>query len=177
MSEVWRNLGSDAMRNYSAAPAHPSSEFRPSVKRVEGTQGDSPPEESQPPRVVHTSDGPLPAAVYVIDDDASIRRALGRLLRLTQWQVRTFDSAEAFLAELDGLAPGCLVLDIQLGGMNGLDLLAHMKSAHPTWPIIAMSGSDNDTAETEALRLGARAYLRKPFDSEVLIDTVTQALA
>jgi FixJ family two-component response regulator len=113
----------------------------------------------------------------VIDDDASIRRSLSRRLKLAMWQVRAFESAEAFLADLDSLAPGCLVLDIRLGGMSGLDLLAHMKVTRPSWPIIAMSGSNSDNVETEALRLGARAFLHKPFAPQELIDAITQAFA
>jgi CheY-like chemotaxis protein len=140
---------------------------------AEGT-GDPPAQGDEPP---HTAGDPPAPFVYVIDDDTSIRRSLGRFLKLSQWQVRTFDSGEAFLAELDSLTFGCLVIDIQLGGMSGHDLLAHMRTARPTWPAIAMSGSDNDSAEKEALRLGARTFLRKPFDARNLLDAVALALA
>ncbi len=119
--------------------------------------------------------GPPPAAVYVIDDDPSIRRSLERLLSLAELRVMVFDSAEAFLAQLDGLSPGCLVVDIQLGGMSGLDLLEAMKTKRSTWPAIAMSGSHNDDAEREALRLGARAFLHKPFDPQALLDAIALA--
>jgi len=120
---------------------------------------------------------PPSVAVYVIDDDPSIRRSLERLLSLTEWRVMTFESAEAFLAALDGFSPGCLIVDIQLGGMSGLALLDAMKTKRPTWPAIAMSGSHNDGAEREALRLGARAFLHKPFDPQSLLDAITLALA
>jgi CheY-like chemotaxis protein len=123
------------------------------------------------------SDVPPVQAVYVVDDDASIRRSLGRLLKLSGWQVRTFDSGEAFLAEMDSLPAGCLVLDMQLGGMTGLDVLAHIKARHINWPAIAMSGSDDDDVERDALRLGARIFLRKPFSSQVLLDAIAQAFA
>jgi len=62
-------------------------------------------------------------AVYVIDDDASIRRSLNRLLTSSNWTVRTFDSGEAFLAELGELSLGCLIVDVELKGMSGLDLV------------------------------------------------------
>lgn len=146
-------------------------------KYANGAQGGSTPEDGEPPNLLHQSDGPPASAVYVIDDDLSIRRALSRRLKLEMWDVLTFDSCEAFLADLNGLKPGCLVLDIQLGGMSGLDLLAYMKNARPNWPIFSMSGSDNDSAEAEALRLGARAFFRKPFDSELLVEAITQAFA
>jgi CheY-like chemotaxis protein len=132
-----------------------------------------PPAQGKPP----LASEPPSAAVYVIDDDVSIRRSLERLLSLTEWRAVTFDSAEAFLAALDGLSPGCLVVDIQLGGMSGLDLLDVMKTRRPTWPAVAMSGSHNDGAEREALRLGARAFLHKPFDPQSLLDAIALALA
>jgi CheY-like chemotaxis protein len=178
MSEVWRDPANYTRRLYDGAPAAHASIGKSFGKRAEGTQGDGAPEAGpSPPRVTHTSEGPPAGTVYVIDDDASVRRALGRRLKLTEWQITTFDSAEAFLADLDNLVPACLVLDIQLGGMSGLDLLAHMKNVRPAWPIVAMSGSDDDSLEAEALRLGARAFLRKPFDSDLLIDAIAQAFA
>jgi CheY-like chemotaxis protein len=121
-----------------------------------------------------TSPGPF---VYVIDDDGSVRQSLARLLRLSDHSVRTFESAEAFLAEMEGLVRGCLVLDVQLLGMSGIELLAHLTGARLTWPVIVMSGSQNETAESEAMRLGARAFLRKPFEPQALLDAVTRALA
>ncbi len=69
------------------------------------------------------------SAVYVIDDDQSMRSALARLLTCSNWPVRTFESAEGFLAEMDGLAQGCLVVDIRLLGMSGIDLLARLNGA------------------------------------------------
>jgi FixJ family two-component response regulator len=112
----------------------------------------------------------------VIDDNANLRRALGRLLTASHWPVRTFDSAEAFLAEMDKLPIGCLVIDVQLRGMSGLDLCHRLVNAGFSWPIILMSGLDDKKIENEALRLGARAFLRKPFDSQALLDEIAQAL-
>jgi CheY-like chemotaxis protein len=132
-----------------------------------------------PPANGNPSDEPesLPETmVYVIDDDASIRRSVLRFLRLAQLQVRAFDSAEAFLAALEGLSPGFLAIDLQLGGMSGLDLLAHMQVAHPDWPALVMSGSHDEVAEQEARRLGARAFLHKPFDSQALLAVIVSAL-
>ncbi|HUO89212.1 MAG TPA: response regulator [Rhizomicrobium sp.] len=138
--------------------------------------GDPPPQDGERPPQDTGGEPPAPF-VYVIDDDPSIRRSLGRLLKLALWQVRTFDSGEAFVAELDGLSPGCLVVDIQLGGMSGLDLLAHMQTARPTWPAIAMSGSHDEGAEREALQLGARVFLHKPLDAQPLLDAIALAFA
>lgn len=115
--------------------------------------------------------------IYVIDDNAGLRRALGRLLMSSGWPVRTFDTAEAFLAEVDKLPEGCLVIDVQLPGASGLHLISQLKDAGLFWPIIVMSGLKDKKTESEALRLGARAYLRKPFDSNTLLDVITQALS
>ena len=117
------------------------------------------------------------SAVYVIDDDESMRRALARLLICSNWPVRMFESAESFLAEMDGLAQGCLVVDVGLLGMSGSDLLTQLREAGVRWPFIAMSGSHNENAEREALDLGAHAFLRKPFEPRALLDAVAGALS
>ena len=116
------------------------------------------------------------SAIYVIADDPSMRRALARLLSCSNWPVRTFESAESFLAEMDGLAQGCLVVDVGLLGMSGIDLLAQLREVGLRWPFIAMSGSHNENAEREALGLGARAFLRKPFEPQALLDVLTMSL-
>jgi len=117
------------------------------------------------------------AAVYVIEDDESMRRALARLLTCSNWPVRTFESAESFLGEMDGLTQGCLIVDVGLLGMSGIDLLATLRYAGVRWPCIAISGSHNENAEREALALGARAFLRKPFEPRALLDAVAGALS
>jgi CheY-like chemotaxis protein len=114
--------------------------------------------------------------IYVIDDDVSLRRALGRLLTASNWPMRTFDSAEAFLEELGELSNGCLVVDIQLPGMSGLELVRRLTDARLSWPIVVMSALDDKTLEANALRLGARAYLRKPFDCRILLDVIGSAI-
>jgi CheY-like chemotaxis protein len=142
-----------------------------------GAKSTRPPQDGVPTDPRDDTGSPA-AAVYIIDDDPSIRRSLKRLLSLSALAVRVFESGESFVADLDTLAPGCLVVDIQLGaGMGGLDLLAHMRTTRPTWPALAMSGSDDDNDRLEALRLGARIFLRKPFDPQLLIEAVNQALA
>jgi FixJ family two-component response regulator len=115
--------------------------------------------------------------VHVVDDDASMRGALARLLKLSGWNVRMFESAEAFLAERETLPRGCLVLDIQLTGMSGLDLLERLAELNCSWPVVAMSGSHDDNSEPEALRLGARIFLRKPFEPQAFLDAIELALA
>jgi CheY-like chemotaxis protein len=129
-----------------------------------------------PPRM-RTSDVTSPTqTVYVVEDDASLRRSLQRLLTSSNWPVRTFDSAEAFLAELNDLSSGCLIVDIELTGMSGLELVRRLAHARLSWPIIVMTGLQDKKTENEALRLGARVYLRKPFDSQALFDAIARAL-
>ena len=96
--------------------------------------------------------------VAIIDDDASVRRSIERMLRSNGLRVRTFASAEAFLAEADTITTGCLVLDIQLPGMSGLDLQRQLASSGIHLPVIAMSGSANHRLERETTRLGARVF-------------------
>jgi CheY-like chemotaxis protein len=114
-------------------------------------------------------------SVYIIDDDTSLRRSLSRLLSAHRWPVQTFDSAEAFLGELDSLSSGCLVVDIGLPGISGLELLQRLKDARVSWPVIVMSGLSDKRAESDALRLGARAYLSKPFNSRSLLNAIARA--
>jgi CheY-like chemotaxis protein len=133
---------------------------------------------TQPPPRTRTVDGTTPVqTIYVIDDDASLRRSLKRLLTSHRWPVRTFDSAEAFLAELDSLSSGCLVIDIGLQGISGLKLVHRLREARLSWPVVVMSGLYDKKTESEALRLGARAYLRKPFDSQALLNAIARALS
>jgi two-component system response regulator FixJ len=101
-----------------------------------------------------------------------MRVSLKRLLALSNWRVRAFESAEDFLADLDTLSHGCLVLDIQLGGMDGLELLRRLADKAAAWPVIVMSGSHDESAESDALRLGARIFLNKPFEPKQLLDAI-----
>ena len=119
----------------------------------------------------------LPAhLVYVVDDDASIRKSLARLLSLSNWKVRAFESAEAFLAEAGATPGGCLVVDVELPGMSGFDLMRQLMSSGPLLPTIVITGSHNESAESEAMRLGARLFLDKPFDPQVLLKGIAQTL-
>jgi CheY-like chemotaxis protein len=131
--------------------------------------------EASPPPHPHTDLGTL-STIYIIDDDGSVRRSLARLLESVGLRVRTYASAEEFLEDVDDTFKGCLLVDIQLGGMTGLDLQTRMALAHWPLPIIAMSGSMDVAVEIEALRLGAVAFLRKPFDAEVLLDAIQRAM-
>ena len=112
--------------------------------------------------------------VYLIEDNATLRTALNRLLTSSRRCAHTFESAEKFLAELDKLAPGCLVVDVHLPGMSGLELIGRLIDAGVSWPIIVMSGSRDQRIKSEALRLGARDFLHKPFEPLALLEAIAQ---
>jgi CheY-like chemotaxis protein len=131
----------------------------------------------RPSRSLQTLNAAAPLTVYVIDDNASVRRSLTRLLGSAELPVRTFASAEAFLAEVDPSSRGCLIVDLQLVGMSGSELQRRLSHAQWSLPIIAMSGHDDPHAQMTALRQGARVFLRKPFDANALFDAVAKALA
>jgi FixJ family two-component response regulator len=110
--------------------------------------------------------------VYIVDDEESIRSALSRLLRSVGYQVLSFESAEDFLNSASGLGEGCLVLDIQLKGMTGLDLQERLTSWGMSYPIIFITAYDNPQWRNRAEKAGAVAYLRKPFNEKALLDSI-----
>jgi FixJ family two-component response regulator len=114
--------------------------------------------------------------VHIIDDDAAVRDALSILLRVHGFLIRTYPSAESFL-EADGQSePGCILTDIQMPGMSGLELLARLGADGPLPPAIVMTGrSERRLAETAARR-GAR-FVDKPFAPDEIVAAVTEALA
>lgn len=121
----------------------------------------------------------LPAAaglVFVVDDDVSVRRSLDRLVRSAGWRVRTFSSAQEFLSEELPAGAACLIADVHLGSMSGLELHAALSTRAPNLPVILTSGLDNPELEMEACRLGTLAFLRKPFDAASLLNWIRKAL-
>jgi FixJ family two-component response regulator len=116
------------------------------------------------------------SGVFVIDDDESVRASLKLLIESTGYHVVTFKSAEDFLDSGFREKPCCLVLDIHLSGMSGFKLQEHLVRSGTRIPVIFITGRDHHRLEEDALRLGAVAYLRKPFDEEGLLDVI-RALA
>jgi FixJ family two-component response regulator len=117
-----------------------------------------------------------PSTIFVVDDDPSVRTALERLLRCTGRPVRTFASAEAFLEQADHDECGCLILDVHLGQMSGIELQAHLVQQCSPIPVILTSGFDDGEAEMTALRMGATAFLRKPFEVSALLAATERGL-
>jgi DNA-binding NtrC family response regulator len=104
--------------------------------------------------------------VYVVDDDESVRRALGRLLRSCGYHAVTFRSAEGFMEATSCQGEGCLVLDIRLPGMTGLDLQEKLSLTGAKHAVIFMTAHDNPEWQQRAKKAGAVAYLRKPFPEQ-----------
>ena len=113
--------------------------------------------------------------VYVVDDDESIRKALKRLLRSMGYHAVAFESAEDFMETTSCRGEGCLVLDIRLPGMTGLDLQEKLASSGVKYPVIFMTAHDNPQWQERAKKAGAVAYLRKPFDEQSLLGAIQLA--
>ena len=130
-------------------------------------------------RKARPATGPARAAatIHVVDDDASVRKSLARLLRTVNFDVRMFESAEEFLSSIDESSRGCVIVDAQLVGMSGSELQRRIARDELSMTVIAMTGSPDAQLESDAARAGARAFLRKPFDAEALLDAITKALA
>ena len=114
-----------------------------------------------------------PFTVYVVDDDDSICRALKRLFKASGFQALTFESAEDFLESTTGMEKGCLILDISLPGMTGLDLQEKIPSRGANCPVIIITAHDNSQWREQARKAGAVAYLKKPFGEQLLLDAVS----
>jgi FixJ family two-component response regulator len=114
--------------------------------------------------------------VSVVDDDDSLRRSLRNLLGSVGFRVETFASAEAFLASIPRAQTGCLVLDLSMPGMNGLDLLGRLSSQGTRIHAVILTAHSDGEARRRALQAGAVAFLSKPFNSEGLLNAVRTAL-
>ena len=115
--------------------------------------------------------------IAVVDDDESLRRSVGNFLRSAGFRVETFASAEDFLRSARREGTGCLVLDLQMTGMSGLDLLRHLAAANVRVPAVILTAHGDETMRQRCLGAGAVAFLDKPFHAEALLDAVQTALA
>ena len=115
--------------------------------------------------------------VSVVDDDASLRRSVRNLLTSVGFRVQAFASAEEFLESPLRANTGCLVLDLRMAGMNGLELLRHLMATGSRIPVIILTAHGDDEPRQRALQAGAIAFLGKPFRGDALLDAVRTALA
>jgi FixJ family two-component response regulator len=141
----------------------------------------------RPSLTVHSSpaSGPLPLApghsplptVFVVDDDASSRRAVTRLLRAAGFAVETFASAAEFLARPPADGPGCILLDLQMPGLSGIELQEALVQARRRLVVVFLTGHGDIPASVQAMRRGAEDFLTKTAPKERLLDAVRRALA
>jgi two-component system, LuxR family, response regulator FixJ len=114
--------------------------------------------------------------VHVIDDDEALRESLSFLLETAHFEVRVYDSALRFLEALGRAKPGCIITDVRMPGMSGLDLLRQLANLGSTFAVIVITGHGDIPLAVEAMKLGAVDFLEKPFDDNALIAAVRSAL-
>lgn len=114
--------------------------------------------------------------VYVIDDDDAVRQSLEFLLKTAGVSVRGFDSAKAFLVVLPAIKSGCIITDVRMPEITGIDLLRHLKESGLDIPVIVITGHGDISLAVEAMKIGAVDFLEKPFDDDLLLAAVRSAL-
>jgi FixJ family two-component response regulator len=114
--------------------------------------------------------------VFVVDDDVSVRESVDALIRQAGWQSETFASAQEFLARPHTLGPSCLVLDVSLPDLNGLDLQGQIAAGRLDMPIIFISGHGDVPITVRAMKAGAVDFLTKPFSHDVLVAAIGAAI-
>jgi FixJ family two-component response regulator len=114
--------------------------------------------------------------IFVVDDDAAVLKALGRFLRADGWRVATFASAEAFLEQWEPDAPGCLVLDVNLPGLDGLALQQQLRDAGQSLPIVFLTGHGDIPMSVRAIKAGAADFLTKPVLAAALNGAIRAAI-
>jgi FixJ family two-component response regulator len=114
--------------------------------------------------------------IAVIDDDPEMRVAMARLLSAHEYSPHTFDSAETFLTNASTCRASCLLVDIQLGDLSGVELARQLAADGFKFRIIFMTGDDDATIERQAIAAGGIAFLRKPFPAKMLIDAIKRAV-
>jgi len=131
---------------------------------------------SRPVHESSLSKSDAPGIVFVVDDDISVRESLESLIRCAGWQPETFASAQEFLAHPPALAPSCLVLDVGLPDLNGLELQKRVAVDRIEMPIIFITGYGDIPMTVKAMKAGAVEFLTKPFGDEVLLSAIRNAI-
>lgn len=114
--------------------------------------------------------------VFVVDDDISVRESLELLLRCEGWRPETFATAQEFLVQPRPVVPSCLVLDVSLPGLNGLDLQKHLAIERADMPIMFITGHGDVPTSVQAMKAGAVEFLTKPLNEAVLLEAIRQSL-
>lgn len=118
--------------------------------------------------------GEVPIAI--VDDDASVRDALSLLLKIEGFSSETFGDGDLFLEALQSVTPACVILDLHLPGRSGLTILRHLSETRFAPPVFVMSGQSDIAMAVEAMKLGARDFLEKPFAASTMIERVREAV-
>ena len=118
-----------------------------------------------------------PDIVFVIDDEESVRSSLSLFLKLSKYNVESFESAENYLARESHSGAGCIILDVNLSGKSGIELQEELVNRNSLLPIIFITGFGNIRMSVHALKKGAVNYLEKPFEKDVILSSVSEALA
>jgi FixJ family two-component response regulator len=113
-----------------------------------------------------------PCTVYIVDDDDLVRKGLARLMRSGGLVPKVYESPELFLEEVGSEVPACILLDITMPRMNGLQVQAALKARGNRMPVIAVSARDDDDTRRRARELDARCFFRKPVDAQALLDAI-----
>jgi FixJ family two-component response regulator len=133
--------------------------------------GSDAPAKSKPALAAQTT-----PVVFVVDDDVSVRESLELLIRCAGWEVETFESAHHFLDRPPVLMPSCLILDIAMPGLNGLDLQKRIAADRANLPIIFITGHGDVPKTVQAIKAGAVEFLTKPLSGEVIVNAIANAL-
>lgn len=115
--------------------------------------------------------------VHIVDDEEAVRKSLAFLLTMNGFAVRVHNSATDFLASAPGVSNGCLVTDLRMPDMSGVDLLRHLRAAQAMMPAIVITGHGDVPMAVEAMRAGALDFIEKPFEDQVLIEAIERAAA
>jgi two-component system response regulator FixJ len=115
--------------------------------------------------------------IHIVDDDAAMRESLEFLIGSAGFTARSYDSAAALLAVAQELAPGCILTDVRMPGMSGLELVAKLKEIGVRLPIIVLTGHGDVPLAVETMKAGVHDFLEKPFDDEALLASIRAALA
>lgn len=116
------------------------------------------------------------AVVHIVDDDAAVRDSIAFSLGTADLNTRTYESALALLAALPGIEPGCIVTDVRMPDMSGIELVRRLKQLHAPHPVIMITGHADVPLAIEAMKAGVVDFLEKPFEDESLLDAVHRAL-
>jgi len=115
--------------------------------------------------------------VVIVDDDPSVRDALSLLLNIEGFSTRAFGDGDSFLEAVPGLTPACVILDLQLPGRSGLDVLKHLVVGRFAAPVFVISGHSDIATAVEAMKLGALDFLEKPFPAAVMMERIRDAVS